>query len=210
MNFSRLRNKNWGAGGRDSVGLAESPFWASVQNREKNSRNIGFGNPPPPKKIGKNSRKLADSWVAANFLLFFPLFFRGGPNPNFRLFFLYGPRPKMGSAPGQQNRKKGGGERIARFGGAGRTKECPLQNQFWMPQNPKDPAVLKILCVVNLLRVVFLLSPCDLLSRCTLCGHQFPGNYRHRPSPGRVRGVVNLGGVVKTLRRSNSLFLLSS
>ena len=31
----------------------------------------------------------------------------------------------------------------------------------------------------------------------------FPGNYRHFPSPRRVCGVVNLGGVVKTLRRSN-------
>ena len=65
----------------------------------------------------------------------------------------------------------------------------------------------KILRVVNLLCVVFLLSLCDLLSRRTLCGHHFPGNYRHFPSPRRVRGVVNLGGVVKTLRRSNSLFL---
>ena len=35
---------------------------------------------------------------------------------------------------------------------------------------PKDPAVLKILRVVNFLRVVFLLSPCDLLSRRALCG----------------------------------------
>ena len=47
--------------------------------------------------------------------------------------------------------------------------------------HPKDPAVLKRLRVVNLLRVVFLLSPCDLLSRRTLCGHLFPGNYRHFP-----------------------------
>ena len=44
---------------------------------------------------------------------------------------------------------------------------------------------------------------------CALCGHHFPGNYRHFPSPRRVRAVVNLGGVVKTLRRSNSQFLLS-
>ena len=56
---------------------------------------------------------------------------------------------------------------------------------------PKDPAVLKIL------RVVFSLAPCDLLSRHTLCGHRFRGNYRHFPSPRRVRVVVNLGGVVK-------------
>ena len=74
---------------------------------------------------------------------------------------------------------------------------------------PKDPAVLKILRIVNLLRVVFLVWRGDLLSRRALCGHQFPGNYRHFSSQGRVRGVLNLGGVVKTLRRSNSLFLLS-
>ena len=73
-------------------------------------------------------------------------------------------------------------------------------------RNPKDPAVLKILCVVNLLRIVFLVRRCDLLSRRTLCGHHLPGNYRHFPSPRRVRVVVNLGGVVKTLRHSNSLF----
>ena len=76
--------------------------------------------------------------------------------------------------------------------------------------NPKDPAVLKILRVVNLLRVVFLIRRGDLLSRHTLRGHHFPGNYRHSPSQGRVYGVVNLGRVVKTLRHSNSLFLLSS
>ena len=69
--------------------------------------------------------------------------------------------------------------------------------------HPKDPAVLKIVRVVNSLRVVFLVRQGDLLSRRTLCGHQFPGNYRHFPSPRRVCGVVNLGGVVKTLRRSN-------
>ena len=69
-------------------------------------------------------------------------------------------------------------------------------------QTPKDPAVLKILRVVNLLRVVFLVRRGDLLSRRTLCGHHFPGNYRHFPSLRRVRIVVNLGGVVKTLRRS--------
>ena len=70
----------------------------------------------------------------------------------------------------------------------------------------KDPAVLKILRVVNLQRVVNLLSHCDLLSRRTLCGHHFAGNYRHVSFQGRVRGVVNMGGVVTTLRRSNSLF----
>ena len=75
---------------------------------------------------------------------------------------------------------------------------------------PKDPAVLKILRVVNLLRVVFLVRRGDLLSRRTLCGHHFPGNFRHFSSQRRVHGVVNLGGIVKTLRRSNSLFLLSS
>ena len=68
---------------------------------------------------------------------------------------------------------------------------------------PKDPAVLKIVRIVNSLRVVFLVRQGDFLSRRTLCGHQFPGNYRHFPSPRRVCSVVNLGGVVKTLRRSN-------
>ena len=76
--------------------------------------------------------------------------------------------------------------------------------------NPKDPAVLKILRVVNLLRVLFLVQRGDLLSRRVLCGHHFPGNYRHFCSQRRARGVLNLGGVVKTLRRSNSLYLLSS
>ena len=61
---------------------------------------------------------------------------------------------------------------------------------------------LKILRVVNLLLVVFLVRRGDLLSRCSLCGHDFPGNYRHFSSPRRVDGVVNLGGIVKTLRRS--------
>ena len=35
---------------------------------EQNLRKIGFG-PPPPRKIGKNCQKLADSWVAAGFRL---------------------------------------------------------------------------------------------------------------------------------------------
>ena len=76
--------------------------------------------------------------------------------------------------------------------------------------HPKDPTVLKIVRVVNLLRVVFLARRGDLLSRRTLCGHHFPGNYRHFSSQRRVHGVVNLGGVVKTLWRSKSLFFLSS
>ena len=67
---------------------------------------------------------------------------------------------------------------------------------------PKDPTVLKILRVVNLLLVVFLVRRGDSLSQRSLCGHDFPGNYRHFSSPRRVHGVVNLGGVVKTLRRS--------
>ena len=62
----------------------------------------------------------------------------------------------------------------------------------------------------NLLRVVFLVRRGDLLSRRSLCRHDFPGNYRHFSSSRRVHGVVNLGGVVKTLLRSNSLFFLSS
>ena len=71
---------------------------------------------------------------------------------------------------------------------------------------PKDPAVLKILRVVNFLRVLFLVRRGDLLSRRALCGHHFPWNYRHFSSQRRVRAVLNLGA----LRRSNSLYLLSS
>ena len=59
---------------------------------------------------------------------------------------------------------------------------------------PKDPAVLKILRVVNLLRVLNLLSHCDSLSPRTLCGHHFPVNYRHFSSQRRVCGIVNFGG----------------
>ena len=40
---------------------------------------------------------------------------------------------------------------------------------------PKDPAVLKILRIVNLLRVEFLVRRGDLLSRRSLCGHDFLG-----------------------------------
>ena len=39
----------------------------------------------------------------------------------------------------------------------------------------KDPAVLKILRVVNSLRGVNLLPHCDFLSRRALCGHPFLG-----------------------------------
>ena len=85
-----------------------------------------------------------------------------------------------------------------------------LQGTNGYQNHPKDPAVLKILRVVNLLHVVFLVRRDDLLSRRTLCGHHFPGNYRHFSSQRRAHGVVNLGGVVKTLRRSNSLFFISS
>ena len=56
-----------------------------------------------------------------------------------------------------------------------------------------------------MLGVVNLLSHSDLLSRCAVCGHTFPGNYRHLSPQRGVHGIVNLGGVVKTLRRSNSL-----
>ena len=70
---------------------------------------------------------------------------------------------------------------------------------------PKDPAVPKILRCSSLLGVVNLLSHSDLLSRRTACRHHFPGNCRHLSPQSGVHGVVNLGGVVKTLRRSNSL-----
>ena len=76
--------------------------------------------------------------------------------------------------------------------------------------NPKGPRRTKIIRVVNLPRVVFLVRRGDLLSRRTLCGHRFPGNYRRFSSQRRVHGVANVGGVVKTLRCSNSLFLLSA
>ena len=68
--------------------------------------------------------------------------------------------------------------------------------------------MLKVLRVVDLLRVVNVLSHCDVLSRCTLCRHHFRA-ITDIPSPRRVRVVVDTGGVVKTLRRSNSLFILS-
>ena len=43
----------------------------------------------------RSSRKLVDSWVTADFLLFLPPIFPGGLNPILRLFFLhFGPRPK--------------------------------------------------------------------------------------------------------------------
>ena len=48
-------------------------------------------------------------------------------------------------------------------------------------KNPQDPAVLKILRVVNLLRVAVLVPHCDFLSRRTLWGRNFPGNCRHFP-----------------------------
>ena len=86
----------------------------------------------------------------------------------------------------------------------------PQKKHYGIVNYPKDPAVLKILRVVNLLRVVFLVRRDDLLSRRTLCGHHFPGNYRGFSFQRRAHGVVNLGGVVKTLRHSNSLFVLSS
>ena len=76
---------------------------------------------------------------------------------------------------------------------------------FFFVFYPKDPAVLKILRRSKLLCIVNLLPHSDLLSRRTLCGRHFPWNCRHFSSQRRVPSVVNLGGVVKTLRRSNSL-----
>ena len=76
---------------------------------------------------------------------------------------------------------------------------------------PKDPARTKNTTRSKFTtRSIFSTAGGDLLSRRTLCGHHFPGNYRHFSSQRRVDGVLNLGGIVKTLRRSNSLFLLSS
>ena len=56
---------------------------------------------------------------------------------------------------------------------------------------PKGPCHTKskiFRCVANLL------SHSDLLSQCTLCGHHFPGKYRHFSSQGRAHNVVNMGG----------------
>ena len=79
------------------------------------------------------------------------------------------------------------------------------------PARTKDPAVLKILRVISLLRAVNLLLHCDLLSRRTLCSrHSFCWNHGHFSSPRKVRSAINMGGVVKTLRCSNPLFLLLS
>ena len=66
----------------------------------------------------------------------------------------------------------GGGGVFWVWGGGG---EVPILF-LWARGYPKDPAVLKILRVVNLLRVVFLVRRGDLLSRRALCGHHFPGN----------------------------------
>ena len=68
-------------------------------------------------------------------------------------------------------RFRGGGGYFG-FGGGGEGRFYFYgRADFSESRYPKDPVVLKILRVVNLLRVVFLLSPCDLLSRRTLCGH---------------------------------------
>ena len=56
-----------------------------------------------------------------------------------------------------------------------------------------------VLCVVNLL------SHTDLLWRPPLRRHHFPGFCRHFSPQRGVQSVVNMGGIVKTLRRSNSL-----
>ena len=65
--------------------------------------------------------------------------------------------------------------------------------------------------VVHLVRVVNWLSHCDLLSRCTVCRHRVPWLFIDiLPLKEVVHGVVNMDGVVKTLRRSNSLLFLSS
>ena len=69
----------------------------------------------------------------------------------------------------------------------------------------RTPPYSKYCAVVILLFAVNLVSHSVLLSRHTLCGHLFPGNYRHVSSHRRVHTVVKMGGVVKTLRRSNSL-----
>ena len=74
---------------------------------------------------------------------------------------------------------------------------------------PKDPAVLKIVRVVNSLRVVFLVRRGDLLSARlvrTPFSWELQTFFLSKKGPRRT----NLGGVVKPLRRSNSLVLLLS
>ena len=84
-------------------------------------------------------------------------------------------------------------------------KSGPKKGMFML--FPNSPVVIiKMPQVANSLRVVSLLSDCDVPSRRTLCRHHFPGNYRHFSSQRRVRGVENMGDVVKTLPHSNSSF----
>ena len=83
--------------------------------------------------------------------------------------------------------------------------EDPFRTKNQGKTTPRTPPYCKYYAVVNLLCVVHLLSHSDLLSRRTLCGHHFPGNCRHFSSQRSIHSVLNLGGVVKTLRRSNSL-----
>ena len=47
---------------------------------------------------------------------------------------------------------------------------------------------------------------CALLSQRTSCVHHFPWNCKHISFQRRAHGVVNMGGVVKTLWCSNSQF----
>ena len=69
-------------------------------------------------------------------------------------------------------------------------------------RHPKGPRRTKNTTRSKFTTSILLVRRGDLLSRRTLCGHHFPVR--------RVHGALNLGGVVKTLRHSNSVFLLSS
>ena len=72
---------------------------------------------------------------------------------------------------------------------------------------PKDPAVVKIVRRSKFTsRMVNLLRRSDLLWRPPLRRHYFPGFCRHFSPQRGFHIVVNMGGgVVETLRRSNSL-----
>ena len=95
-------------------------------------------------------------------------------------------------SPGQTGHITGQMGRVPGTDGT-HTRGCPAKilYVYWFFSFP--------ICVLNLL------SHSDLLSRRTFCEHHFPGNCRHLASQRRVCGVVNLQGVVKTLRRSTSL-----
>ena len=117
-------------------------------------------------------------------------------------------RPKASWTP------KGGGNVPADGGSKATLRRSVIREVFSFPlffpppngvSCPKDPVVLKILR-----RSKFTLrSKFTMAQWFTMAAHlartSFPCFYRHLSSQRRVRSIVNMGGVVKTLRRSNSL-----